>query len=131
MSRSGYIDNAENAAMWCGQVASAIRGKRGQAFLLELIEALDALPEKRLITGALQVGSGAVCAIGSVGLRRGVDMAPLDPHDAETLSGVFNIAHQLIREIEYINDECGRDESPEQCWQRMRSWAVGNLKAAQ
>ena len=46
MSRSGYSDDYEpsNIAMWRGQVASAMRGKRGQAFLRELIEALDAFP---------------------------------------------------------------------------------------
>lgn len=52
MSRSGYSNDGENIAMWRGQVASAIRGKRGQAFLRELVEALDAMPEKRL-TGTI------------------------------------------------------------------------------
>ena len=39
MSRSGYCDELEQSelAMWRGQVASAIRGKRGQAFLVELL----------------------------------------------------------------------------------------------
>lgn len=138
MSRSGYSDDGDNVAMWRGQVASAIRGKRGQAFLRELIDALDALPEKRLITDALQESSGAVCAIGSVGLRRGIDMAPLDPHDADTLAGVFGIAHQLVQEIEYENDEHlwryeggkSRKETPEERWQRMRDWAVRHLRAS-
>lgn len=55
MSRSGYADWCDdNWAMirWRGAVASAVRGKRGQAFLRELATTLDAMPEKRLIGGA-------------------------------------------------------------------------------
>jgi hypothetical protein len=132
MSRSGYDgDDCENVGMWGmwrGQVASAIRGKRGQAFLRELVEALDALPSKRLIQNALQ-DAGDVCAIGSVGVKRGVNMEPLDVHDAETLSGVFGIAHQLVREIEFINDDERRYETPEERWARVRVWAQSNLRS--
>jgi hypothetical protein len=128
MSRAGYDDDVDGWALirWRGQVASAIKGKRGQAFLRELIEALDALPEKRLIAYDLQEGDN-VCAIGSVGVKRGVDMGKLDPHDPETIAGVFGIAHQLVREIEFMNDEAWYDDDPENRWKRMREWAVGNL----
>lgn len=75
MSRSGYndysIDNWD-LIRWRGQVASAIKGKRGQAFLRELIEAL--------------------------------------------------VAHQLVREIEYMNDEHWHYD-PAACWRCMRNWA--------
>lgn len=53
MSRSGYTDDDDDplaTGRWRAQVRSAIRGKRGQAFLRELIAALDAMPEKALIT---------------------------------------------------------------------------------
>lgn len=128
MSRAGYCEEGDNWQLirWRGQVASAIRGKRGQAFLRELIDALDALPEKLLIKDELQEG-GMVCAIGSVGARRGVDMSALDPHDPETLSGVFGIAEQLVREIEFMNDEAYWGETPEHRWMRMRAWAVEHL----
>lgn len=128
MSRSGYTDDLDTWAVikWRGQVASAIKGKRGQAFLAELVEALDALPEKRLIVGALQSG-GEVCAIGSVGAKRGIDMSVLDVHDPETLSGTFGIAHQLVQEIEYINDEECWNDTPEERWREIRAWAVKNL----
>ena len=45
MSRSGYSDDDEDGrlAMWRGAVQSAIRGKRGQAALRELLTALDAM----------------------------------------------------------------------------------------
>lgn len=130
MSRAGYSDDIDTWSLirWRGQVASAIRGRRGQAFLRELIEALDALPEKRLIAHDLQAGNN-VCAIGSVGLRRGVDMSALDPEDPDTIAGVFGIAQQLVREVECMNDEAHWNDTPENRWQRMRAWAVENLKA--
>lgn len=130
MSRSGYSDDYDFDPLalgrWRAQVASSIRGKRGQAFLRELIEALDALPEKRLIANDLE-HAGNVCAIGSVGLRRGVDMSVLDPHDSDTIAGKFGIAHQLVREIEFMNDECYYGTTPEGRWQFMRDWAVSQL----
>lgn len=127
MSRSGYDDCGDHVAMWRGQVASAIRGKRGQAFLSEMLDALDAMPEKRLIADDLIKGS-EVCAIGSVGVKRGIDMTPLDPHDAQRLSSVFGIAYQLVCEIEYMNDEAGWNDTPEQRWQRVRKWTAQQIR---
>lgn len=131
MSRSGYVDDGEfggwDLIMFRGQVASAIRGKRGQAFLRELLGALDAMPEKRLIAEELRDG-GEVCALGSIGARRGVDLEALDPEDYDTLAGVFGVARQLIQEIEWMNDEGVWAASPEQRWEAMRAWVVSNLK---
>jgi hypothetical protein len=131
VSRSGYSDDgdfdARELGRWRGAVASSIRGKRGQAFLRELIEALDALPEKRLIAHDLYDGTN-VCAIGSVGLKRGTDMSVLDPEDSERIAGTFGIADPLVREIEWMNDDVFWSETPEERWQKMRTWAVNNLK---
>ena len=82
MSRSGYsydIDH-KDLAMWRGQVASAIRGKRGQLFLRDMLAALDAMSEKRLITNEL-IRDGEVCALGSVAVTRGLDVSDVDPYD--------------------------------------------------
>lgn len=111
---------------WRGMVKSAIRGKRGQAFLRELVEALDAMPEKRLVANDL-VRDGAVCAIGSVGLRRGVDMAALDPEDYDAVAGAFGIARPLVQEIEFENDEAAAYCTPEGRWRWMRDWAERHL----
>lgn len=128
MSRAGYSDDIDQWALirWRGQVASAIRGKRGQAFLLDLIAALDALPEKTLIAHDLEQGEN-VCAIGSVGRLRGIDMAKLNPEDHDILSKTFGIAEPLVREIEFENDE-GYYDSGKARWQAMRDWAFANLK---
>lgn len=130
MSRSGYHEDCDDnwgLIKWRGQVASAIRGKRGQAFLRELVDALDAMPEKKLIAGALECPDG-VCAIGAVGARRGLPMANLDIEDADLLGDKFGIASQMVKEIEYENDEVGPDnETPEARWHRVRKWAESKL----
>jgi hypothetical protein len=46
MSRSGYDESCDDnwgLICWRGAVASALRGRRGQAFLRELVDALDAV----------------------------------------------------------------------------------------
>lgn len=124
MSRSGYGDDYDSwdTIRWRGAVKSAIRGKRGQAFLHEMLAALDALPEKRLITDELENATGEVCAIGAVGRARGVLMDGLDPEDREVVAATFGIAEAMAAEIVYENDEFRRPETPEQRWQRMRNW---------
>lgn len=60
MSRSGYCDDFEDAlahGRWRAQVASATRGKRGQKLLKDMLAALDAMPEKRLVAGVLEISS--------------------------------------------------------------------------
>jgi hypothetical protein len=130
MSRSGYDDDGDidqwELIKWRGQVASAIRGKRGQALLTEMLSALDALPNKRLIAHEL-VNRGEVCALGSVGLKRGLDMSGLDPEDYHRLADVFGVTHQLVQEIEYVNDEWDAP-TPEARWQRVRDWVVGKIR---
>lgn len=130
MSRSGYSDDVDQWQLikWRGQVASAIRGNRGQQFLRELLEALDAMPEKRLIREELRDETGCVCTLGAIGAKRGIDINSLDPYDHEQMSATFNIAHQLAAEIMYENDECFYGETPEGRWQRMRKWVVDHLK---
>ena len=130
MSRSNYTEEEDYGgqfAMWRGQVASAIRGRRGQMFLRELLEALDAMPDKRLIAHDLRK-DGEVCALGSIGAKRGVNLEALDPYEYDALSTVFNIAAPLVREIEYVNDEAGWEATPEKRWQVVRDWVVENIK---
>jgi hypothetical protein len=124
MSRSGYSDDLDTLDMgrWRGRVASAMRGKRGQQFLRDLLAALDAMPEKCLIAHEL-VADGEVCAIGSLGVKRGIDMSKLDPEEPDDVAAAFGIATPMAKEIVYMNDEEGRwDESPQDRWKRMRDW---------
>lgn len=114
--------------MWRGQVASAIRGKRGQKFLADLLAALDALPVKELIVGDLEKLDGSVCAIGALGKVRGVDMLKLDPDNYDQVADAFGIAHQLAQEVVFLNDEHWQPETPSQRFQRMRAWVVSQIK---
>lgn len=136
MSRSGYTEDYDeqypNAlALYRSAVANAINGKRGQAFLQELIEALDAMPAKRLIAEELRQ-HGGVCALGSVGVKRGIELEKFHPDDHGGLSKIFGISRSMVQEIEFENDEgVWAEETPENRWIRMRAWAVKNLKEHQ
>ena len=131
MSRSGYSDDHENWDLirWRGAVASAVRGKRGQAMLREILEALDFLPQKRLIAWDIEK-DGEVCVLGAVGLRRGLVMEDIDPEDHDAMASVFGIAHAMTCEIMFENDEAGRhNETPDRRYERVRQWVSSNLKS--
>jgi hypothetical protein len=129
MSRSGYDDCCEGWELirWRGAVASAIRGKRGQAFLREMLAALDALPAPRLIEGELAF-HGEVCALGAVGKARAMDMSGIDVEDHERVARAFDIPHALACEIMFENDAWWRD-TPEMRFVRMRQWIELQLAA--
>lgn len=136
MSRSGYTDDHEDQwqlIRWRGAVASAIRGKRGQAFLREALAALDALPEPELIRNDLQA-EGSFCTLGAVGRARGTDLGAVDADDHEWVASLFSVPHALACEIMWENDDgfwAGGVESPRARWERMRRWIVANIRADQ
>lgn len=108
MSRSGYTDEEDfpgQFALWRGRVASAIRGKRGQALLRDLLAALDAMPVKALAAESLVTADGEFCTLGVLGAQRGIDLAKLDPDDPDQVAEVFGIATCMAQEIVYQNDE--------------------------
>lgn len=130
MSRSGYTEDIDNWQLikWRGQVASALRGSRGQRFLRELIAALDAMPVKELIAEEFQNEDGSqVCALGALGQVKGIDLIGLDPYDHEAISNAFDIAPQLAAEVMFENDEL-RHQEPVDRWRRVRRWAESHLK---
>jgi len=139
VSRHQYSDDLDqqDMAMWRGRVMSAIRGKRGQRLLTDLRDALDAMPEKRLVTGLLVNAGGEACALGALCLHRKamtreemlafvVDNEDDDPEWTNAmLSEKLDAAECLIREIEYENDDSGG--TPEQRWTYMRKWCERNI----
>lgn len=151
MSRSGYSDDADgNIALWRGQVASATRGKRGQRFFKELLDALDAMPKKELHAEVFDEQDGRVCALGALAQVKGIDTSNLDPEDdwaAEYLANKLDVAHQLTREVIYTNDEAVRgnyirldhhrlhglhyarlEPSPYDRWRLVREWVARQIK---
>lgn len=129
MSRSGYVDGLDpfDLGRWRGWVMSAIRGKRGQAFLREMRDALDAMPEKRLITNELFDSDGEKCALGVVGAARNLDMTNLDPEDPEAVAQAFGVSEKLIREITWENDDV-ESWTPEKRWSYMRRWVSSHIR---
>lgn len=156
MSRSGYSDDCDGWALirWRGAVQAAIRGRRGQAMLRELVQALDALPEKRLARDALSTDDGEYCTLGALGRARGLDLAAIDPDDREAVASAFGVAEAMAAEIMFLNDDEIEDftyvnfevvgplrpwerrvqlrraynpRAAEVRWSRMRAWAVANL----
>jgi len=127
MSRSGYsYDHTEwELIIWRGAVLSALRGKRGQAFLREMREALT--PLKSLTVGDLETPEGEVCALGAVGRLRGLDLMTVDPYDREGIAKTFGIAEAMAAEIMDENDSF-RHEAPEARHARMLRWVESNIK---
>lgn len=143
MSRSGYSEDYDESypnasSLYRNSVDSALMGKRGQAFLRDLLAALDDLPEKRLVAFAFEA-DGEVCALGAVGRIKGIEMPKGDFSDDDGMSvskralgRAFGIAPCKAAEIMFENDEGAsywRAETPEQRFDRMRAWVVAQLKA--
>jgi hypothetical protein len=147
MSRHGYIDYDDGydddatlqAGRWRAIIASATRGGRGQRFFRELLAALDAMPEKRLVEGDLEDDEGAHCALGVLGAARGLPVSEIDTYDHEALGEQFDIAEQLAQEVKYQNDEAEtyahpgvnwktRKATPEERWSIVREWVARQIR---
>jgi hypothetical protein len=131
MTRSGYSDDLDHGAMncWRANVRRTINGKRGQAFLGDMLEALDAMPEKKLVSSVL-VEDGACCAMGAVAVKRELDTTGVDPYDRDQVANLLKISGVMAAEIAFENDGDFRHgvETPEQRWIYMREWVVKNMR---
>lgn len=130
MSRSGYSEDHDNWDLirWRGQVASATRGKRGQAMLRKTLEAFDLMKDRRLIKGELVTKEGDCCALGVALVASGVaDPWALDG-DNEIIAEVLEVAQCLVMEVEELNDVGPYRETDEQRWVRMRGWIKSQIK---
>lgn len=147
MSRAGYSSDGDIGDEWSlimyrGAVASALRGRRGQAFLREMRAALDEMPQKRLVKEVMVEASIVVavdgcdpapivnaCALGVVAMHHNIDVSTVDPYDHDNIHAPFNIANALAREIMFENDESWPfPKTPEERWRKMRWWVEANIK---
>jgi hypothetical protein len=127
MSRSGYsdgdCDDTESMLRmygWQANVRRSIAGRKGQAFMWDLYQALEAMPRHELITGALlDTSTGAVCSLGALAVHRKMPIppewctsgAPDDEPDeyefSQAMGPLFGVKDMVAREIMYENDEGG------------------------
>lgn len=130
---SGDIDDVLAYGRWRGAVSSAIRGKRGQQFLRELLKALDSLPQPRLISECLENVHGEVCALGSVGHARGIEMTHIDLDDYMQVSDEFDLNDKLAREVMWVNDEWGYGGNNvpdmERRFKVVRAWVLDQIRS--
>ncbi len=156
MGRSGYSDDYADedplgAGRWRAAVRSSMGGRRGQAFLRELVGALDALPVKELVANNFVTRGGSCCSFGSVALSRGMDVSALEPVEKDgyriepetaAVAAAFGIANAMACELMFMNDEvCGwappagpmhavvPTEKPERArWRQMRAWVQSQIR---
>ena len=85
MSRSGYTDDASDDPLahgrWRQAVKRSLEGRRGQALLRDLVDALDAMEDKRLYPGSFATAEGEFCTLGVLGAKRGTRMDDLGDDD--------------------------------------------------
>jgi hypothetical protein len=125
MSRCGYTDDCEwGFGLWEGALIRSFNGRRGQAFLKELLEVLDALPNKRLIMDDLE-RDGEVCALGAIVRARGEDT--YDAYTPQEIAGILNISRAMAAEIMFENDEVRPHDSEEQRFERMHKWIKSRI----
>lgn len=92
-------------ARWYSNVNRAIAGKKGQEFLVDLLEALDNMPEKRLCRKKLISDDGEFCALGAISLRRGIKIDDLDDgRETKYLANRLKISETMAIHIMHLND---------------------------
>lgn len=91
-----------------------------RALFAALGEALDAMPNKRLIRLCF-LREGESCALGVLWLSRNPDMRNGSP--AGTLQRAFSVTIDVTSAILRQNDTVCRDLTSEARWVRMRAWA--------
>ena len=138
MSRSGYSYDYEGLELYRAAVEKAIKGKRGQTALRDLLQALDQMPEKKLIRNSFSCEDG-VCSLGALAKLREADTTDLEAVkgmwgeyekvDQQRVGKLLNIAPSMAAEIMFMNDEGAVNlETDEERWTRMRWWVVSMLR---
>lgn len=144
MSRSwdGESDDPLDWGRYYAALKSSLEGRRGQQLLRDLVAALDALPVPELVDGYLvDPETGCNCALGAVGLHRGIPPEQLlaeqesEDLDPSALAEMFDISVTLANEVVDLNDNYlgGVPDSPhtrQGRWQMMRDWAEKRLLTA-
>lgn len=90
--------------LWQANCMRSIKGKKGQAALHELEQALLALPEKRLIQGELKDEEGGVCAIGALAQYRNHEPRADPWYEMEQVGMELGLPEMVAWRIVALND---------------------------
>lgn len=104
-----YEADGENPAenLYWPNLRRACRSKRGQRVLREVVEALLALPQRRLIANAIKEPSGEVCAVGAVAQYKGVDLGEYregDQEDTIQIGESIGMGRMIPWHLGFMND---------------------------
>lgn len=141
MSRRDGSDDPVPEGLWWSAYTRARTSKRGQRVLLDLEQALLAIPDKRLAYEHIS-HEGTVCAVGAYVTWKELQADPSkdraavvkDLEDAyywesESLHGTAQVGREagiawtLAWEIGAANDyEFGKGFTPEERWKKMLAW---------
>jgi hypothetical protein len=146
MSRFDYDDGDWDYGrfmLWERAMQNALSGRRGQAALADLEQALLALPEPRLIEGYL-AKDGEVCAMGALVAAKRVaagedraavlaELERLSPEESWEAPDVTasigrqygGMAYAMAWRIAELNDEDCRAYTPEQRFEKVLAWVRG------
>ena len=132
MSRISYSEDEDYPGqfeLWQANCERSLRGAQGQAELRELRDALLALPEKRLIHGALVDEEGGVCAIGAYASRKGLDLGKFDPEDETDEVGIEAGMPKFVawKVVEMNDMELHSRFTSEERYTRMLAWVESKL----
>jgi len=117
--------------LWQANCERSLRGKRGQQELRELRAALLALPEKRLIHGALEDERGYVCAVGAYAKHKGVELSKFDVDSNTDDVGIEAGMPRLVAwKVVEMNDLQLDHLTPEQRYEKMFAWVESKLEVA-
>lgn len=140
-TRFGYDGDWEAMPyeMWQHNLELAIGGKRGQAALRELRDALVALPERKLISGALcrvnPAGPPTFCVVGALAYHKRTKLGERPEEVIESLLGDdigpeetaqagrrIGLVWTLAWELGFKNDEEYRGLTDEQRFEKFLAW---------
>ena len=160
MSRVSYNDDCYDVAdmlrgyAWEHNTRRAFQGRRGQRFLRELRDALEAMPVKRLAGGSWVIRQddllrpdgtprtgaprpdvegvpGDVCALGVVARAHGIpdEEMPDDYSDSfKDAADMFDIAPPMAWAILEENDELNGRKTPEERYENMLAWVKHQIR---
>jgi hypothetical protein len=132
------------AELWWANLERSLAGKNGQQALRALLEALESLPEPKLVSGRLATEDGMVCTVGALALHRRVaagerrehvlrDLAAKiteegDLYDGEgaditaSVGTKVGLSYSIAWRLAMLNDDDFSDASPERRYDLVVAW---------